>query len=46
LETGCGDKEAIWQEILDLKVKMTQVKSQIEPLKKSVEDLKASCKQQ
>jgi hypothetical protein len=46
LQTGCGDKEAIWQEILDLKVKMGQVKSQIQPLKQSVKDLKASCKQQ
>jgi len=46
LETGCGDKEAIWQEILDLKVKMNNVKCQIQPLKKSVKDLKASCKQQ
>jgi hypothetical protein len=45
LDTGCGDKEAIWQEILDLKVKITQVKSQIQPLKQSVKDLKASCKQ-
>jgi hypothetical protein len=41
LQTGCGDKEAIWQEILDLKVKMGQVKSQIQPLKQSVKDLKA-----
>jgi len=46
LQTGCGDKESIWQEILDLKVKATQLKSQIQPLKQSVEDLKASSKQQ
>jgi hypothetical protein len=46
LETGCGDKEAIWQEILDLKVKMNQVNSQIQPLKQTVKDLKATCKQQ
>jgi hypothetical protein len=46
LQTGCGDKESIWQEILDLKVKMGQVKSQIQPLKQSIRDLKASCKQQ
>jgi len=46
LVTGCGDKDAIWQEILDLKVKMNNVKCQIEPLKTSVKDLKTSCKQQ
>lgn len=46
LQTGCGDKDAIWQEILDLKVKTGQVKSQIEPLKQSIRDFKASCKQQ
>jgi hypothetical protein len=46
LQTGVGDKEAIWQEILDTKVKMTQLKSQIQPLKQSIHDLKASCKQQ
>jgi hypothetical protein len=46
LQTGCGDKESIWQEILDLKVKMGQVKSQIQPLMQSIRDLKASCKQQ
>jgi chromosome segregation ATPase len=46
LETGCGDKDAIWQEILDLKVKMNQVNSQIQPLKQTVKDLKATCKQQ
>jgi hypothetical protein len=42
LQTGCGDKETIWQEILDLKVKISQAKSQIQPLKQSVKDLKAS----
>jgi len=46
LQTGCGDKEAIWQEILDLKEKSTQVKTQIQPLKQSIKDLKASCMQQ
>jgi hypothetical protein len=46
LQTGCGDKDAIWQEILDLKTKMTQMKSQIQPLKQSVKDLKSSVKQQ
>jgi hypothetical protein len=46
LQTGCGDKESIWQEILDLKVKIGQVKSQIQPLRQSVQNLKASCKQQ
>jgi hypothetical protein len=46
LQTGCGDKDSIWQEILDLKVKISQVKTQIQPLKQSVSDLKASCKQQ
>jgi hypothetical protein len=46
LQTGCGDKDVIWQEILDLKVKMNQMKSQIQPLKQSVKDLKASVKQQ
>jgi len=46
LQTGCGDKEAIWQEILDLKIKTKQLKSQIHPLKQSVKDIKASCKQQ
>jgi hypothetical protein len=46
LQTGCGDKEAIWQEILDLKQKTAQVKSQIQPFKQSIKDLKASCKQQ
>jgi hypothetical protein len=46
LQTGCGDKDSIWQEILDLKVKIGQVKTQIQPLKQSVSDLKASCKQQ
>jgi hypothetical protein len=45
MQTGCGDKETIWQEILDLKVKINQAKSQIQPLKQSVKDLKASCKQ-
>jgi len=45
-QTGCGDKEAIWQEILDLKVKISQMKSQIQPLKQSIKDLKASSKQQ
>jgi len=46
LQTGCGDKEAIWQEILDTQVKLTQLKSQIKPLKQSIHDLKASGKQQ
>jgi len=46
LETGCGDKEGIWQEILELKVKTDQVKSQIQPIKQSVKDLKGTCKQQ
>ena len=46
LQTGSGDKETLWQEILDLKVKINQLKSQIQPLKQSVKDLKASCKQQ
>jgi hypothetical protein len=45
LQTGCGDKETIWQEILDLKVRINQAKSQIQPLKQSVKDLKASSKQ-
>jgi len=43
LQTGCGDKDSIWQEILDLQEKITQVKCQIQPLKQSVKDLKASC---
>jgi regulator of replication initiation timing len=46
LQTGCGDKDAIWQEILDLKVKMNNLKSQIQPLKQSIKDLKSSSKQQ
>jgi len=46
LQTGCGDKEAIWQEILDLKQKTAQAKGQIQPFKQSIKDLKASCKQQ
>jgi len=46
LQTGCGDKDSIWQEILDLKVKIGQVKSQIQPLRQSVQNLKASSKQQ
>jgi hypothetical protein len=46
LLTGLGDKDAIWQEILDLKEKITKVKCQIQPLKQSVKDLKVSCKQQ
>jgi len=46
LQTGCGDKEAIWQDILDLKQKTAQVKTQIQPFKQSIKDLKASCKQQ
>jgi len=46
LQTGCGDKESIWQEILDLKVKIGQVKSQIQPLRQSVQNLKTSPKQQ
>jgi len=46
LQTGCGDKETIWQEILDLKAKSKQVKARIQPLKQSIQDLKASCKQQ
>jgi hypothetical protein len=40
MQTGLGDKDAIWQEILDLKEKITKVKCQIQPLKQSVKDLK------
>jgi len=40
LQQGSGDKEAIWQEILVLKERITEVKKEIKPLKDSIKALK------
>jgi hypothetical protein len=40
LQQGSGDKEAIWQEILVLKERITEVKKEIKPLKDNISALK------
>jgi len=40
LQQGSGDKEAIWQEILVLKERITEVKKEIKPLKEGISALK------
>jgi hypothetical protein len=40
LQTGSGDKEAIWQEILVLKERIIEVKKEIKPLKENINGLK------
>jgi hypothetical protein len=40
LQTGSGDKEAIWQEILVLKERIAEVKKEIKPLKENIDALK------
>jgi len=41
LQTGSGDKEAIWQEILVLKERISEVKKEIKPLKENIDSLKS-----
>jgi len=40
LQQGSGDKESIWQEILVLKERITEVKKEIKPLKDNIKALK------
>jgi len=40
LQQGTGDKESIWQEMLVLKERITEVKKEIKPLKDSIKALK------
>jgi len=40
LQTGTGDKEAVWQEILVLKEKTAELKKEIKPLKETIHLLK------
>jgi len=40
LQTGTGDKDAVWQEILVLKEKTAELKKEIQPLKETIQPLK------
>jgi len=40
LQQGTGDKESIWQEILVIKERITEVKKEIKPLKDNIKALK------